>query len=556
MEKWKQNFLFFLQNKVYIAVLSLTALLGYGFLVTHGTVGIDDTPFEYYFEEGLNVIVGRWFLFVLNKFFHVSDFAPFITDLAGVLILMVAVTVWATLFYSVCKDMVPMWGYLFFSCIFLSSPLISEVYTYHLHNGISVGYVCTGVSLCFFKELSESFGNWKRTLVTGLGSIVFLFVALGCYESLMIVWLVGLLLLLLVERYRGLHCKVFLLLAVGAMVAVGAMLLRSVMIRMLISGFGLEELRGGAIQRSVTEMLGWMFESEGLADFKMALKRVYVMYFAFGYAYYPIRIFVFSVIFMFIYGVYRAIRGRDMWIAILTCGCFGACFLLVVIEGSATLYRAAQFLPLVCGYGALLISMAVGELKDVKVLRKENGLIYRVGSCAVLFGLSVILWNQCFDLNRWFYVDWQKYQYATEVAEQIALELETNYDTTKPVVFTGTCQPPRGIVEDAYVELYTENYYKILRLTNLVDDGLIYKFYRDYGVWVAQTPTLYVLDWGVNAFGTSVELQRFFNMHGYGIIGNTDPKVFEDATNISMEWPEFPSEGSIVDMGDYIIVHF
>ena len=34
------------------------------------------------------------------------------------------------------------------------------------------------------------------------------------------------------------------------------------------------------------------------------------------------------------------------------------------------------------------------------------------------------------------------------------------------------------------------------RLTDFVDEHLLEKFYREYGVWVAQTPSLSVLDWG------------------------------------------------------------
>jgi hypothetical protein len=40
------------------------------------------------------------------------------------------------LFYSVLGEKVPTAGYAFFGAVFLSSPLISEVFTYFLHNGI------------------------------------------------------------------------------------------------------------------------------------------------------------------------------------------------------------------------------------------------------------------------------------------------------------------------------------------------------------------------------------------------------------------------------------
>lgn len=560
MQKWREDFLFFCRNKIYILMMSLTAVFSYGFLITHHTVGIDDTPFAYYFQEGLNAIVGRWFLFLLNKAFHISDFSPFITDFAGVLILMLAVTVWCTLFYSVCRDRVPAWGYLFFSCIFLSSPLISEVYTYYLHNGVSIGYLFTGISLCFFRELTMNLNNRKKCLKLGFGVAAFLFLALGCYESFMVVWLLGVFLVLLTEKYMGIRGKVVISLAAGALAAVTAIILRSVMIQAVIGIFGLGDMRDQAVQRSVTELLGWIFQPGAFAEFAMAVKRSYVMYFAFAYAYYPILIFVAAVGWMVMMALYYTVRRKNGWFLVLTLGSIAASFLLIVVEGKVTLYRSAQFLPIVCGYGTLLFAFAVGGLKGFIPYKKEKGVrgpgIYKICSGAAVFGLCAVLWNQCFDMNRWFYVDWLKYQAAQDTMRQIALKLESDFDTSKTVVFTGTTQPPKSIIEGAYVAYNSKTFFKIKRLTDLLDEHLLEKFHREYGVWVAQTPALSVLGWGVNAFGTDEELVRFFAMHGYELRPNTDAELFDAATVFSMGIPHFPDEGSIVDMGDYIIVHF
>ena len=76
MKKWLERAAHFYQDKIYMLVLGLTALCSYGYLCTHSTVGIDDTPYSYYFEEGLIAIVGRWLLFLLNKVVHISEYAP------------------------------------------------------------------------------------------------------------------------------------------------------------------------------------------------------------------------------------------------------------------------------------------------------------------------------------------------------------------------------------------------------------------------------------------------------------------------------------------------
>lgn len=552
MKEYKESFLCLCKNKLYLSLLILTAVMAYGFMITHQTVGIDDTPYAYYFQEGLVAIVGRWVLFLLNKIFFIGEFAPLMTDLAGVLIFMTAVTVWAAMFRTVLKEKVPEWGYFFFAAIFLSCPLISEVYTYYLHNGISIGYLFAGISLCFLREWWEKPGNFFMPA----GTVCFLWIAIGCYESFMIVWLLGVFLLLLTECYAGVRRKVFVPLCMAAAAALCALILRSLMIAAVTGIFGLGYMKEEAVQRSVAEMASWMFETGAGAEFVMVLKRIYVMYGVFAFAYLPIRIFVLASFLMLVYGIYSSIFRRDFRIILLTVGSFFAAFLLVLIEGKATLYRSAQFLPVICGYGVLVLCLCLQEMRHSRLVRERD----RLGKfCAgmVIFGLCVVLWNQCTDMNRWFYVDYTKYEAAKETMNRIAYELEKSYEPEhKPVVFTGSYAIPQDLVQAAYVPYNTKVFYCMKRWTDFIDEHLLEKFYRDYGVWVAQTPSLSVVEWGRYAFDDDTELVRFFSMHGHRLIPYTESENYEAAEWYSLELPKFPREGSIVDMGDYIIVHF
>ena len=181
----------------------------------------------------------------------------------------------------------------------------------------------------------------------------------------------------------------------------------------------------------------------------------------------------------------------------------------------------------------------------------------RILTGITVFILCTVLWNQCFEMNRWFYVDWMKYQDAKRTAEQIAFELEENFDTSKPVVFTGYYLVPKSIISEAYVAYNTEIYFKMRRLTDLLDKDLLDKFNRgEYGVWVAQTPALSVLDWGIAAFDSTEEMVKFFAMHGLEIVPNMDMELHAKMNVLTTDYPHFPEEGSIVDMGDCIVVHF
>ena len=418
MREWIKDFTDFWKNKYYVMALSLTAVLSFGYLVTHQTVGIDDTPYAYYFEEGLAVIVGRWLMFLINKVFHISDFAPFVTDLAGVLILMAAVTVWCVLMKRIFGGKIPMAGYILYACLFLSNPLHSEVFTYYLHNGVAVGYLFTGISLCCFwngvcllradsegqsgtQKIIRRLGlTWKQWLL----SAVCLWIAMGCYESFMVVYLAA----VCVVLCSGLLCgekghKIFRVLCIAAGIAVAGMILRSLMVAGVTAVFGLEHLKEVESQRSITEMLGWMRDPENAGLLGMILKRIFVMYGVFAYAYYPIKIYMISCVAVGIVSVWMGIRRRNLWIPVLAVGSFIASYLLVIIEGKATFYRSAQFLPMVSAWGLLLIVYAAGGIGTV--LKRISLRCTMALHGIVCVALVVTLWNQCTDMNKWFYID-------------------------------------------------------------------------------------------------------------------------------------------------------
>ena len=563
------------ENRLYMGILLLTAVCAYGYKVTNVTIGIDDTPSLYYFQEGLIAIVGRWVLFLLNKVISLAEFVPFVTDFAAVLLLIAAAIVWSALFYSVFGEKIPVVGYAHFAAVFVSCPLISEVFTYFLHNGIAIGYLSCAVSLCFMREWQSSIRKQRKG--SGLGeklfspavtklaaAAVFLWIAMGCYESFMILWLAGLLLLLLSERIRlGTERTartgergVFGTLAGGALAALAAVLLRSLMIVVLTKAFRLEYLQGEAVQRSVTEMLGWMVQPGAFGELAMILKRTFVLYGVFAYAYLPIRIFVLSAVVITVVTLVRVIRGRDVWALILLPAAYLAAFSLLFIEGKATLYRSAQFVPVFCGYGALLFAYIIYELTGSPGRGVHRKLCLGTRGIAVAV-LVVITWNQCMDMTKWFYIDKQKYDAAVKTVDQIALDLERDFDTSKPVIFTGNYEIPYSIVKDAYVSYGDRKYYKMKRLTDLIDPDLLDKYNRgSKGVWVAQTPALSVIDWGRYAFDSDAELVRFFEMHGHRLVACGDIDRYAEAEEESLNLPEYPQDGYIVDKGDYIIVHF
>ena len=361
-------------------------------------------------------------------------------------------------------------------------------------------------------------------------------------------------------KHCGMEAGIFAVLAAGAAAALLAIILRSLMIAVVTKVFHLEYLQGEAVQRSVTEMLGWMVQTGAFGELIMILKRTFVLYGVFAYAYLPIRIFVLSAVVITVVTLVRVIRGRDLWALILLPAAYLAAFSLLFIEGKATLYRSAQFLPVFCGYGALLFVYAVWKVTawwERKTQKSQNSRICRGMRGIAILVLAVITWNQCMDMTKWFYIDKQKYDAAVKTVDQIALDLERDFDTSKPVIFTGNYEIPYSIVKDAYVSYGDSKYYKMKRLTDLIDLDLLDKYNRgSKGVWVAQTPALSVIDWGRYAFDSDAELVKFFAMHGHSLVAEEDISMYAEAEEESKNLPEYPQDGYIVDKGEYINVHF
>lgn len=192
------------EKKAFAVGLPLVAVLSFFTLLTNPTIGIDDTAFDIYFEQGVAPAAGRWCLFLINKVFSLS-YNPYFMEAVGLLLFCVSVSLWCVVFYRVFGSRIPDCVYLLFGCVMVSSPITSEVAVYYLHNGIFLAYGVCALSLLIGMRLFRTDVCCSR-LQKGaylLLSSLCLTIALGCYESFMIVFLMGALLVFLSVRIAG-----------------------------------------------------------------------------------------------------------------------------------------------------------------------------------------------------------------------------------------------------------------------------------------------------------------------------------------------------------------
>ena len=541
----------FVSSKVYCIIVFVAAVWAYGFQMTHVAIGIDDTAISLYFEEGLAPAMGRWPLFIINKMFHLSDFTPWMTDVVGVFLMIIAAVIWCVLLYRFLGEEVPVLGYTFFSALFVTCPLISEVYVYYLHNGTGLGYMLSALSMLLVQQTLEKDKDIKARCRDLLGSSLLMLTAIGCYESFVVVFCIGALLLFVARRFGGMnYCSEKYYISVWrwglsfGIPLVAAILLRKPVVSIICKIFGLSipehfifgEFRGAAF--------GFDGNSSELA---MYFKRYWVKFYLNGLVYLPITVLVFGIVILLILCVGHSIKEKDLFVSLAALIVPMLPAFMIFVEGKEAYYRACQYVPLVGAFSVLLLFRA-GQA-HLPIWGKRVGVLLA----------AALLWNQCADMNKWFYVDYMKYEYFENQMRTVMYDLERGYDMSKPVIFGGLCGVPYSIMEDACVGFNTPQYKCIKTLGDMADPHLIEKYNESEGrgYVFAETPTYSTLQWGITAFdGTSREIQSFLRMLGYQINIETDLQKIEDVLQIRSYMPHFPQEGYIREEEDCIIVNF
>lgn len=545
----------FLQCKVYVLILSLVAACSYGFTMVHPSIGMDDTAIPLYFKEGLAPYVGRWTLYIINKFFRIDDFAPWMVELVSILLFMLSVTLWCILFRRICqwKVTIPTGSYVFVAAIFLSSPIISEIYVFYLHNGICIGYGMTALAvLSQLNCLSEGCSR-KRQIGNLLSAAAFLTLALGCYESFVVVYACGVIMSFFLIRvlygkketgapYRS---KAFSWIVTCAVTGGLSLAFRGIVLAIVKAVFGLDKF--AVMNVAYRSLFSGLFQDS--SEMIMELKRFFMKFYVNAFVYIPIAVLVVSFVGIGFYSLYKGIRQKDIFLPL----CSGAMVILPVImcmiEGIATRYRTGQYIPLVGAFAVMLLLIELHGNKLPKVLP------------VICYGaLGILLYNQCQDMNRWFYLDYLKYEDAKAVMKQVAYDLEKDYDTTKPIVFRGAYRVPYEITQDAYCSFSSKQYQWICRVSDLIDPHLKEKYFAENGrgYIFAETPIVSTLQWGVTAFdGTAGQLEKFWSMHGHSFVCERDLDKIEEAEEIrnEVQMPGYPMEGYILECEEYIIVN-
>ena len=540
---------YFLRQKFFMLFLCITAIACYGFAITHVGIGVDDTMVDIYIQDGLEVIMGRWTCFLVNKLFHFGEYMPFITEFAGMLLLMTAAVLYCVLFKRLAGDKITVTAYTAFACAFVSCPFIADVNVYYYHDGTDLGHILCAIALLFFLEAlnKKGRGSW----MCRLWSMIFLWAAAGCYESFVVTYIVGVVLILFFRGMFNAEKVTFKLLVKECFLCfgtvVGCIILRSLMCRILTVLFSIQQITSADAFRSVgSEFMKLLAEGEVMGQVNMLVKRYWLVYFVNALVYLPIRIYVLALLVFVAASLVCAVREKNIWYPVMIFGTVLAPWLISLAEMGLPLYRSCQYMPLFTASALLVLYRPLAE----KRLKK-------FGSAAFVVLSAILVWNQSYEMNRSFYTDYKKYEHAREMLTDIAREITARYGTDATVVFTGSYDQPYELMKDYIVSYYSPEFNKIRSLSGLTGDPyLIEKYYTPYGYYFGGEAQYSVIDWGLWAFDKpGFELANFLQMHGYQIYSTDDTEILQMLQDYSGTMPEWPAEGSVTEMDGYVIVH-
>lgn len=560
----KKQISYFLKNKWFMLMLLLSAVAGYGYVLTHGTCGIDDISIDLYFEKGIGVAIGRWPYYIVNKVIPIAEYTPFLGDFITVLLLMLTAIVWCVLLRMLIQKEIVIWAYIAFAVWFMDYSMNADVFVFYLQNGLGFVHLFSVLSLIAFLYLYRNEVKVKQQIMIRIGVIVMLTLAISFYESAANIFLTGIMLVMLIDLlvqkkdsvFRG--KRFFMAIVFAGRYLVYAMVGRRVIRSVLMKVFGISAY---TFYRS-TSSIEWIVKG-GIANIGRnlgeLLEQIYCDYFAIGVVYYPILLFaVCSILFLGAVG-YCAWKQKDGLLLLTGAGAYISLFALSVIQGDAMEYRACQiftiFVALVF-FGVVVV--AANAKKWVHVC------IGTIVTGAVLYSV--------YDMNQWFVLDYEKTEYEMQVIDQIAADLNSGeYNVQeKPLVIVGDFELPDEIY-DKYCIKDTDFGWNVVAAAvtdaKKLEDGK-YCYGQNYSSMV---------DWSVHAFamhfGYNVPIRQFFEYRNHTFLwaeSEITERVFK--TYYPLDWEyysytyienyeenydgaaQYPVDGYIEELDDCIIV--
>jgi|GEM_PF-6491079 len=520
----------FLKDMGYILPLLLTTLVGFAFMLTHLSIGADDTCVDRYFDGNYLLAQNRITGYLVNRVLHVYSVKPFVPDFLSVLMLSLSALIFCAVFKKTTKNKLHPLTYTIFSCIFVSFPLLFEILIVMGANlNICLGYLLTSISLIFALEILET----KKKIYFLIASVLVYF-TISCYESFAAVYLCAITALLTLKYLFGDDEDK----DVSRVLMNGLKLLLPLLIALVIYKV-MSIILGSFIHLPNYAATGIAWSPTTFFEVFTGLWKGVVLKFVLsGLIFQPITSLCIAMIMCIVLIAFYMARYRKVAIVLILLAMLLSIISLSILQGYATFYRSCQVFAFFTGFILCLTAHQILSSRCHKVL-KNSGLIL----------ISILIFRQANDLNNWFYVDYMRAEEEKTMANLIAYQIKSEFDINKPVLFTGGSGISDNINQYLVIKPNTWNgkVFNTLASRLIGSDMSGYKFVEG-----DMTP---IYGWAIGAFGeVNTEILKYFKMNGHTFKRGT-MGMFVEAIEISTYKPVWPAKGSIFETPSYIVVH-
>jgi len=534
MQEYFNDFKKFITRISFLLPLLIVAILCFGYSVTNSTVGIDDLERARYIGEG-NVMLaaGRFGMVLWLYLTSLVDYFPYVEKVIAVGLLLVSAVNFCIVFMRATENKMNQIVYTIFSCILISYPLINEIWEYSGANLV----VCGGYLLVSFL-LIIMLGNLnEKKFRNVMTASVLLMIVVAGYESLVSVYIFGVFALLLLRFLYGSSRDKEMKPIWRDGLLFSVPLLVGVALRVVVHGVILAILNLSFISNGATTIS--YFTAGIIPSLQSLLSNITLDYILNGLWYFPITILLFCEAIAIIMMIVLTVKHRKIGILFCFSGLFFSIIILSLIQGVCSPYRACQVFAIFVAFILMLFTQVILQSNHVKLIK--NG---------TLLVVALLCLYQSVNLNQWLALNHLRSEEEANVVRTVGYELASNYDSKKPVIFTGEYSISDGIMNYCIIPKndWRWDFYKSVRFStnDKVPDKM--KF--------VQTNINSVISWSAVAFEGQTSMKKLFNYYGFDYI-LADFKLNEEATKYARNnMPAWPQKGYIFDNGNYIIVNF
>lgn len=521
-------------KKAYYLPIILFSIVAYGFSMMNRTVSWDDMLRDHYFGSGQIALAGRWGMLFLVKLFGVVDFNPFVDRFMAMLFLMLAATALCFVFYVSGRSR-NVWGYALFSSLFVTYPLVNEIWEYQGANFfMAIGCLLSTLAVVSLRwDMSKTKRMIWATLllllpVASYESAAFYYVTLVCFIAFYDTVVVG-------EKPKSFREWLFLFIPY-VLPLIFAIIIRFGVSAVLCWIWDLTPVTGGDTE------IHWL--SGSFASVLVHFFKINIMQYVFAaLIYFPITEFLVASIIFVAYFIGCSIQKKSVYPAVMGIIVLLSVFLLAIVIGDVLCYRHS--LPL-----TLFVPVAFYLLYQFVQNRGR-----KAQTLTISIALFVLCWHQSVCLNNILSLNNQRSDNELAMLHGVGQRITADYDK-KPVIFVSPCSEGEWVRNRTHINPNSWNgrLYNAL-MKHIVSDPASYDVSSHY---IFETNVTIVTK-EYNA------LRELFTYLGYDVdvVGpvekpyteehrNRDLSILEEATQIAKENNMKPFQ--IMDAGSYLVV--